>query len=70
MRQMGPLKADHPLVVERKPCPVCEVAFTEGDMVTLIATVPASIEDAKKAQEGRPHNCQAAVVHWDCRGEP
>lgn len=69
-RQMGPLAEDHPLVTDKGVCPVCNKIFQAGDMVTLIATVPASPEDALKAQQGRPHNCEAAVVHWGCRGEP
>jgi len=67
---MGPLSEDHPLVTDSVPCPVCKIIFEAGDMVTLIATTPASVEDAKKAQQGKAHNCEAAVVHWDCRGEP
>lgn len=67
-RQMGPLPEDHPLVKDSEKCPVCYVTFQKGDMVTLIPTVPASLEEAKKAQAGRPCNYQAAVVHWNCRG--
>lgn len=68
-RKMGPLKENHPLVAEKEVCPVCEIIFETNDEVTLIATVPASVEDAKKAQAGKAYNSQAAVVHWNCRGQ-
>lgn len=68
MRKFAPLKTDHPMVVDQNICGVCETIFKEGDEVTLIATIPASPEEAKKAQAGKPYTSAAAVVHWDCRG--
>ena len=68
MRKFPPLKADHPMVTDGTVCGVCESPFKEGDEVTLMGTIPASPEDAKRAQEGRAHTCAAEPVHWECRG--
>ncbi len=67
MRKYNPLKSGHPLI--GGPCPVCEESFVVGDETTLMATVPASPEEAEKAQQGRAYNSQALPVHWACRGE-
>lgn len=48
-------------------CPVCEEPFKAGDETTLVATTPASMEDAEKARQGKAYTSQAAVVHWICR---
>jgi hypothetical protein len=66
MRKFRPLPENHPLVGEM--CEVCGELFEAGQETTLIATVPASPEDAKKAQKGRAYNSKAAPVHWGCRG--
>jgi hypothetical protein len=68
MRRYGPKTDDHPSVGE--PCPVCGVAFRPGDYTTLQQTHAASLEDAKKAQEGRAFTAEAVEVHWDCRTPP
>lgn len=65
MRRFRPLPEDHPSVGE--VCPVCEEPFKAGDETTLVATTPASMEDAEKARQGKAYNSQAAVVHWICR---
>lgn len=69
MRKFSPLKIDHPLIVDKTPCKVCNIIFNEGDEVTLISTVPANKEEAKKARENKSCTYQAEVVHWNCRNK-
>jgi hypothetical protein len=38
-----------------------------GDYTTLETTHAASLDDAQKAQAGRPFTAAAVEVHWDCR---
>ena len=65
MRKFDPLPVDHFLVGEK--CPVCKKTFVANDETTLIATIPANSEEAKKAQVGLSYNSHAEAVHWVCR---
>lgn len=67
MRKFRPLPADHPLVGEK--CEVCGELFEAGHETTLIGTIPADAEEARKAQQGRAYTARATPVHWDCRDD-
>lgn len=67
IRKMGPLKDDHPMVIEERPCAACNVPLQSGDAVTIIALGPGDDdEERKRMREGRPYNAVADVVHWAC----
>ena len=63
-RWCGPKTPDHPSV--GMPCPLCGVAFKEGDYTGLVPIRPADEEEAAKAAAGRAHNAEAVEVHRDC----
>lgn len=65
---MGPLAPDHPLVTHVQfGCDVCLQPFRTGEYVTLVPVKPASEDDARKKEQGRPYNYEAAPIHWECR---
>ena len=67
MRKMGPLAADHPLVMTFQACPACRHLFREGQFVTLVTIGPGEDpEERQKAREGHAYNAVASPVHWAC----
>jgi hypothetical protein len=67
MRKFGPKQDDHPSIGGL--CPVCGTAFRAGDYTTVEMTHAADVEEARKAQAGRPFTAAAIEVHWDCRSQ-
>lgn len=55
MMKYPPLKADHPLIVDRERCARCHELFYAGDVTTLIP-VP----------DGHSRNCPALPAHAGC----
>jgi hypothetical protein len=62
-RRFGPKTAGHPSI--GTACPICKVAFAEGDFTTLLTVAPADEEEAAKKAVGLPYTAQACEVHWD-----
>ena len=65
MRKFGPMRSEN-VPYYKKPCPVCNKPFKEGDYSTLVILGPDSEEEKQKAREGRPYNSVCSMVHWDC----
>ena len=61
-RKFGPKNAAHPSI--GRLCPVCNIPFHEGDYTSLVATKPASEEDAEKQAQGRPYTAEAEEIHY------
>lgn len=67
LRPMGPLSADHPMVVEQVKCAACLKPFQAGERVTLVAVGPGDDEQARRlCREGHFYNAIALPVHWAC----
>jgi hypothetical protein len=66
-RKMGPLKEDHPLVMNMDLCPACRHVFIVGQYVTLVTLGPGeNAEEREKARGGGAYTAVAAPVHWAC----
>lgn len=69
MKKMGPLAADHPLVIEGEQCPGCKKKFAAGEYLTLVMIGPGdSEENRRKHSQHQPYNAVAVPVHWECAG--
>ena len=54
------LKPGHPLIEQRRPCPVCWKNFEAGDPFILVPT---------RVPQDRTENVPAVIVHWHCAND-
>lgn len=65
VRKMGPLSADHPLVLRAVECPGCDAPFKVGEWVTLVTIGPGdSPESRERARKGAPYTAVSLAAHY------